>query len=90
MGLLVLENGMIKRDTWTSNFGDVVAALSSPSVAMWLRQLFRRQNVFRVLMYTFPILNLREAIEEALGKAPGDPITIRRNGYFAGAVRWVL
>ena len=30
LGLLVLENGTVKRDTWTSNFSEIVTVLSSP------------------------------------------------------------
>ena len=72
-GLLVLENGTVKRDTWTSNFTDVIAALATPESV--LPPVVQRPERIPGAGVYIPDPNLRAAIAEALGKAPGDPIT---------------
>ena len=76
LGLLVLESGNMKRDTWTSSFGDIVFALDFP-------ERFTPQTVITpperspgTVVY-IPDPNLRAAIAEALGKNPNAPITVQ-------------
>ena len=74
LGALVLENGTVKRDAWTSAFHDVVATLDSPdSVLPPVEQHPERIPGAGVHI---PEANLRLAIEEALGKTPGSEITL--------------
>ena len=74
-GLLVLESGNMKRDTWTSSFGDIVFALdfpeqfTPPTVITPPEQ--KPDAVVRI-----PDPNLRAAIAETLGKNPNAPITV--------------
>ena len=70
----LLEDGDVSRDAWTSNFTDVISALSSPDDIV-------TQPVEPVPDYrpgdlvAIPDPNLRTVIEELLGKAAGTPIT---------------
>ena len=73
LGLLVLENGTIKRDTWTTNFSAVVSALNTPDST--LPPVVQRPELIPGQSVNIPDPNLRAAISEALGKAPGAPIT---------------
>ena len=76
LGLQVLTNegGNVKRDAWTSNFDDVIAALDSPdSVLPPVEQ--RPERIPGVGVY-IPDPNLSAAIAEALGKAVGDVFTV--------------
>ena len=68
LGLSALEseNGDVKRDAWTSNFADVVSAIYSDDPVPPLPPDPRPIPPFDI-----PDANLRTAIEEALGKAPG-------------------
>ena len=72
LGLLVLtdENGNIKRDAWTSNFHDVISALNS------LDSVLQPPEPIPGASVHIPDANLRTAIEEALGKAAGEVITV--------------
>lgn len=73
LGALVLENGAIKRDAWTTAFHDVITALDSPdSILPPVEQ--RPERIPGAGVY-IPDPNLRAAIEEVLGKTPGDVIT---------------
>ena len=74
LGLLVLENSTVKRDTWTSNFSEVVAALSSPDNNVVTPVVPQTERIPGASVY-IPDANLRAAIAEALGKAPGVLIT---------------
>ena len=69
LGLSALEseNGDVKRDAWTSNFADVVSAIYSDDPVPPLPPDQRPIPV----RFDIPDANLRTAIEEALGKAPG-------------------
>ena len=73
LGLLVLENGMIKRDTWTSKFSQVVSALDFPQ----RRAVSVDPQTERIpgAGVSIPDPNLRAAIAEVLGKAPDASIT---------------
>ena len=73
LGLLVLENGTMKRDTWTSKFSEVVFALGFPDVAISVESQTERIPGASVYI---PDSNLRAVIEEALDKTPGAPITV--------------
>ena len=72
-GLLVLDsNGSVKRDTWTSSFGDIVFALDFP-------EQFTPPTVITPpepkpgAIVQIPDPNLRAAIAEELGKSPNVP-----------------
>ena len=73
LGLLVLENGTIKRDTWTSKFGEIVFALDFPAKGT-VRVDSQEERIPGASVY-IPDPNLRAAIAEALGKSPNTPIT---------------
>ncbi|RKU38488.1 hypothetical protein C6496_06685 [Candidatus Poribacteria bacterium] len=73
LGLLVLENGTIKRDTWTTNFEQVISALNTPDSD--LSPVVQRPELIPGQSVNIPDPNLRAAIAEELDKAPGDPIT---------------
>ena len=72
LGLQVLENGTMKRDAWTSNFEQVISALNIPDSI--LPPVVPQTEIIPGASVQIPDPNLRAAIEEALGKAPGDPI----------------
>ena len=74
LGLLVLENGTVKRDTWTAQFSDVVAALSTPDSNV-VPPVVPQTELIPGVSVHIPDPNLRAAIAEALGKAPGAAIT---------------
>ena len=77
LGLLVLDsvNGSVKRDVWTSSFGDIVFALNFP-------EQFTPPPVVTPpeqkpdAVVQIPDPNLRAAIAEELGKSPSAPITV--------------
>ena len=73
LGVLVLENGTMKRDTWTSKFSEIVFALDFPDVAISVDQQTERIPGASVYI---PDPNLRAVIEENLGKTPNAPITV--------------
>ena len=74
LGLLVLETGTVKRDTWTENFNEVVFALGFPKRSTTPRIEPQEERIPWASVY-IPDLNLRAAIENALGKDRGAPIT---------------
>ncbi len=74
LGALVLENGAIKRDAWTSGFHDVISALDSPDSV--LPPVVQRPERIPGAGVHIPDVNLRAAIEETLSKAAGDVITV--------------
>ena len=73
LGVLVLENGTMKRDTWTSKFSEIVFALDFPDVVISVDQQTERIPGASVYI---PDPNLRAFIEENLGKTPNAPITV--------------
>ena len=73
LGVLVLENGTMKRDTWTSKFSEIVFALDFPDVAISVDPQTERIPGASVYI---PDPNLRAFIEENLGKIPNTPITV--------------
>ncbi len=74
LGLQVLENGTMKRDAWTSNFDQVISALSTPDST--LPPVVERPERIPGASVHIPDANLRAAIAEALGKAPDALITV--------------
>ena len=71
----LLDDGNVKRDTWTEQFSDVISALNSedaPSSHTSTVTPDRRTPTGTVYI---PDVNLRAAIEAALGKTPGTVIT---------------
>ena len=72
LGLLVLENGTMKRDTWTEQFSDIVFVLDFPGKRSSddnHDEIIPEEDVY------IPDPNLRTAIAEALGKSPNASIT---------------
>ena len=74
LGVLTGASGSVKRDTWTSNFDDIVATLSSPDSSIPKPVTPQRERIPGELVH-IPDLNLRAAIAETLGKASGTAIT---------------
>ena len=74
LGLLVLENGNMKRDTWTSSFGDIVFALDFPEQFTPPTVIAPPERSPGTVVH-IPDPNLRAAIAESLGKNPNAPIT---------------
>ena len=77
LGLSVLTGatGSVKRDTWTSNFRDIVATLSSPDTTIAKPVVPRTERIPGTSVY-IPDTNLRIIITETLGKAPDTSITV--------------
>ena len=65
-GLLVLDGGQIKRDTWRSSFQDVIHALDYPQ-QVGEPAIVTQPEVIPGRLVDIPDPNLRAAIEEALG-----------------------
>ena len=82
LGLLVLENGTVKRDVWTSNFNEVIAALSSPDNNVVTPVVPQTERIPGAFVH-IPDPYLRAVIERELGKAPGDSITAAEMGRIA-------
>ena len=74
LGLLVLESGNMKRDTWTSSFGDIVFALDFPEQFTPPTVITPPERSPGTVVH-IPDPNLRAAIAETLGKNPNAPIT---------------
>ena len=75
IGLLVLESGSMKRDAWTSSFGDIVFALDFPEQFTPPTVITPSKPISGTVVH-IPDPNLRDAIAEALGKTPNAPITV--------------
>ena len=76
LGLLVLESGNMKRDTWTSSFGDIVFALDFPEQFTPQTVIVPPERSPGTVVH-IPDPNLRAAIAESLGKNPNAPITVK-------------
>ena len=74
LGLLVLENGTMKRDAWTEHFPEVVSALDFPRKSAQTPVDPQTERIPGALV-SIPDPNLRAAIAKALGKTPNAPIT---------------
>ena len=76
LGLRTLEseNGNVKRDAWTSNFAEVVSALNSPD-DIGPRPVVPVDDLRPSDLVPIPDVNLRAAVESALGKPAGALIT---------------
>ena len=76
LGLAVLTgaSGGVKRDTWTSNFSEIVATLSSPDSTIVKPVVPRTERIPGESVH-IPDANLRAVIAEALGKTPDVAIT---------------
>ena len=75
LGLLVLENDTMKRDTWTEQFSEVVFALDFPAKSAVTPVDPQTERIPGASVY-MPDPNLRAVIAEALGKTPNAPITV--------------
>ena len=74
LGLLVLETGTVKRDTWTSKFSEVIFALDFPQKRITTDEPQTERIPGESVRIPDP--NLRAAIAGALGKAPNAQITV--------------
>ncbi len=76
LGLRTLEsaNGNVKRDAWTSNFAAVISALNSPD-SVGPRPVVPVDDLSPSDLIPIPDINLRAAVESALGKPAGALIT---------------
>ena len=76
LGLSVLESegGNVKRDAWTVNFVEIVSALHSADDTL-IEPIEPGPDYRPGDLVAIPDPNLRAAIEERLGKAPGAVIT---------------
>ena len=74
LGALVVEDGTVKRDAWTSNFNEVISVLNSPDSV--LPPFVQRPEIIPGAGVYIPDPNLRAAIEEALGKASNEVIKV--------------
>ena len=74
LGTLVLENGTVKRDAWTSDFHDVISGINSPDTVP--PPVVERPEIIPGAGVHIPDSNLRAAIGEALGKDAGEVITV--------------
>ncbi len=75
LGLLVLETGTIKRDTWTNQFSEVIFALDFPAKSAVTPVDSQTERIPGESVH-IPDPNLRAAVAEALGKAPSSTITV--------------
>ena len=74
LGVLTGANGGVKRDTWTSNFSEIVTVLSSPDSTIVKPVVPRTERIPGESVH-IPDTNLRAAIAETLSKTPGTAIT---------------
>ena len=75
LGLLVLESGSMKRDAWTSSFGDIVFALDFPEQFTPPTVITPPITIPGTVVH-IPDPNLRAAIAETLSKSPNATITV--------------
>ena len=75
LGLLVLENSTIKRDTWTEQFSKVISALDFSDQSGTTPVATQTEHIPGASVY-IPDANLHAAIAEALGKTPNATITV--------------
>ena len=87
IGLLVLDsaNGSMKRDTWTSNFRDMLFALDFPKLVDKPPVVIEPDRLPGAVVH-IPDPNLRAAIAEALGKSPNAPITVEEMERLEGSM----
>ena len=76
IGLLVLESGSVKRDTWTSSFPDILFALDFPKLVDKPPVVPEPDRLPGAFVH-IPDTNLRAVIAETLGKSPNAPITVQ-------------
>ena len=74
LGVLTDASGSVKRDTWTSNFSEIVASLSSPDSNV--KPVVRQTERIPGASVHIPDPHLRSAVEMALNKTQGDSITV--------------
>ena len=74
LGLLVLENGTMKRDTWTEQFSEVIFALDFPEKSTVTPVDSQTERIPGTYV-RIPDPNLRAAIAEVLGKTLNEIIT---------------
>ena len=82
-GLLVLDSGSMKRDTWRSSFDDILFALDFPD-SFTPPPVITPPVVTPGTVVQIPDRNLRAAIAEELGKSPNAPITAEDMGRLDG------
>ncbi len=79
---ILVEGGVVKRDTWTSNFNAIVSALNTPvDVVEPGRPEDIRSNPDDAVHIPDP--NLRVALARMLGQHPDEPITVSQMEQFS-------
>ncbi|RKU12105.1 hypothetical protein C6501_11375 [Candidatus Poribacteria bacterium] len=82
LGTLVLENGTVKRDAWTSDFHDVVSGINSPDTVP--PPVVERPEIIPGAGVHIPDPNLRATLNRILDKPSDAPITIEEMESFNG------
>ncbi len=83
LGVLTGASGSVKRDTWTSNFSEIVAMLGSPE-SSGVKPIVPQTERIPGTTVDIPDPNLRTAVAEALGKTPKDTITVEEMATLEG------
>ncbi|MDE0084971.1 MAG: leucine-rich repeat domain-containing protein, partial [Candidatus Poribacteria bacterium] len=76
LGVLVVESGTLKRDNWTYHFEKVLSLLNTSDTILPPVEQRPERIPGAADGVHIPDQNLRTAIQEALGKAPNDLITV--------------
>ncbi|MDE0634566.1 MAG: leucine-rich repeat domain-containing protein [Candidatus Poribacteria bacterium] len=74
LGTLVLENGTVKRDAWTSDFHDVISGINSPDIVP--PPVVERPEIIPGAGVHIPDPNLRATLNRILDKPSDAPITV--------------
>ncbi len=74
LGTLVLENGTVKRDAWTSDFHDVISGINSPDTVP--PPVVERPEIIPGAGVHIPDPNLRATLNRILDKPSDAPITV--------------
>ncbi len=74
LGVLTDASSRVKRDTWTSNFSEIVASLSSPDSNV--KPVVRQTERIPGASVHIPDPHLRSAVEMELNKTQEDSITV--------------
>ena len=82
LGALVVENGAIKRDAWTSSFHGVISEINSPDTN--LPPVVERPEIIPGAGIHIPDVNLRTTLNRMLDKSSDAPITVAEMESFIG------
>ena len=84
LGLSVLVDGTIKRDAWTSKYADILLSLDFPTRKP--QTVDPQEEIIPGESVHIPDPNLRAAIEDALEKVSGLPITVEEMATLEGTL----